>query len=216
MLPDHMPMYRSLLGSVLSLTTVIIIAFYAVFKFAILVNRQDFNIKQYTRENFYDSSFSFSQIDGFQVAAAVTSFDGNPNPIEDPTYGTVKIYMKQWGVENKPGVFFTGVAMRDCQPSDFNFENEKNPSAKFFPVDEFSKKTFDSYSKKLKCIDETNTPIFGSYDRDQGSNLMVVFERCINSLLVKCKTDAEIDEWMQDKYLVTLENQKKFDQDSFQ
>jgi len=63
--------------------------------------------------------------------------------------------MKQWGVESKPGEFFNGVAMRDCLPSDFNFNYEINPSAKFFPVDEFSKKTFDSYSKKLKCINET-------------------------------------------------------------
>ena len=45
-------------------------------------------------EYFYESDYKFSQNDGFNVAAAVTSYDGNPYPIEDPSIGVVKFYLK--------------------------------------------------------------------------------------------------------------------------
>ena len=48
---------------------------------------------------------------------------------------------------------------------------------------------------------------------------MVVFEKCTNTDLIKCKDDAIINEWMRGKYIITLTNtkyfiQNKFDEDS--
>ena len=65
-----------------------------------------------THDFFYDSDFTFSGADGFQVAAAVTNYDGDPNSIEDPEIGTVKFYLKQWGVDGKQGVNFLELASR--------------------------------------------------------------------------------------------------------
>ena len=38
---------------------------------------------------------------------------------------------------------------------------------------------------------------------------MVIFERC-DPALRTCKSEADIDKWMQFKYIITLENEKKF------
>ena len=62
----------------------------------------------------------------------------------------------------------------------------------------------------MKCIDQSSTEIFGSYNTDRASNLMVVFEKC-NSEFETCKSEAEIDKWLEFKYIVTVENEKRFE-----
>ena len=70
----------------------------------------------------------------------------------------------------------------------------------------------------MKCIDEKQqTDIFGSYNTDKASNLMIVFERCkVKTNDNKpCKDDSVIDDWLKYKYIVSLENEKTFVQDGF-
>jgi len=53
--------------------------------------------------------------------------------------------------------------------------------------------------------------MWGNYDTTEASSIMVVFERCSPlKNKVKCKTDAQIDEWMQSKYIIMISNQKNF------
>ena len=76
-----------------------------------------------------------------------------------------------------------------------------------------------TYSQKMKCFDNGDagdTDIYGSYNTDKASNLMIVFEKCNkNKENQTCKPDNVIDEWLEFKYLVVLENEKLFVQDSF-
>ena len=44
---------------------------------------------------------------------------------------------------------------------------------------------------------------------------MVVFEKCENSEVLKCKDDSIINEWMRGKYIITLTNTKHFIQNKF-
>ena len=63
----------------------------------------------------------------------------------------------------------------------------------------------------IKNLDELK--IWGDYDTNKASNLMVVFEKCDITKRPpgqKCKSETEIEEWMAFKYIVTLENEKKF------
>ena len=52
--------------------------------------------------------------------------------------------------------------------------------------------------------------MFGSYNTDKASNLMIVFEKCDKTQGKKCKSNKKINEWLQFKYLVILENEKRF------
>ena len=60
--------------------------------------------------------------------------------------------------------------------------------------------------------------MWGNYDADKASNLMVVFEKCdITKRLPgqKCKGELEIRAWMEGKFMIILENQANFVQYHF-
>lgn len=70
----------------------------------------------------------------------------------------------------------------------------------------------------MKCIDEEaiDYALQGSYNTDKASNLMVVFERCDKDGPIKCQSDTQISEWLEFKYMLTLENEKRFVVDRFE
>jgi len=61
--------------------------------------------------------------------------------------------------------------------------------------------------------------LFGNYDTSLASNLMIVFEKCDPQKRalegLKCKSAAEIDEWLEFKYFLVLENGRQFVQHKF-
>ena len=57
--------------------------------------------------------------------------------------------------------------------------------------------------------------IFGNYDTKMAANLMIVFEKCDKKVEKVCKSDAEINEWLAFKYIILLENEKRFIQHEF-
>ena len=62
----------------------------------------------------------FSNQDGFMIAAAVTSYDGSKESIEDEEIGTIKFYIKAWNVEKEEGLSWKELKSRPCQKSDFD------------------------------------------------------------------------------------------------
>ena len=58
----------------------------------------DYTLEKAYEENYFPSDEEFSQKDGFYIAAALTTYDGSPESIEDPTIGTLKMYIKSWDV----------------------------------------------------------------------------------------------------------------------
>ena len=91
---------------------------------------QEYVINEAYREHFFETSVTFSQDDGFQVAAAVTNFDGDQRAIEDPEIGEVKFYLKQWGIDDdSPGISFKEVKTRPCEDKDFNLGTLKSPES---------------------------------------------------------------------------------------
>ena len=59
------------------------------------------------------------------------------------------------------------------------------------------------------CLGEPIS-IKGTYVTAIGSTLMVVFEKCDNRTSSKCRSDEEIEDWLEFKYIVVLENNKAF------
>lgn len=50
------------------------------------------------QDHFFEVEHAFSELDGFKIAAAITGYDADPNPTEDPTIGTLKLYIKSYGI----------------------------------------------------------------------------------------------------------------------
>ena len=75
---------------------VAIVLTYAVYKFILLENQSQYNTLQEVVDYHFEPSDSFGISGGFAVAAAVSSYDGNPLSIEDEEIGQVKFFIKSW------------------------------------------------------------------------------------------------------------------------
>ena len=97
---------------------------------------------------------------------------------------------------------------------DQNFEALED-SKGFYPINQISQQDFEEYKSKLKCLDE-QIEINGNYNTGVASNLIIAFVKCSDdSKKGRCKSDGEIEKWLENKYLITLENEKKFVQYEF-
>ena len=76
----------------------------------------DYTLEKAYEENFFPSDEAFSQKDGFYIAAALTRYDGSSEVIEDPSIGTLKMYIKSWDVYDAEngGLKFTEIPLRAC------------------------------------------------------------------------------------------------------
>ena len=70
----------------------------------------------------------------------------------------------------------------------------------------------ETYGPKLKCVNlEASYNLLGNFNTELASNLMIVFERCDMKVSGNnCASDAEFKDWVTSKYLITLENEKRF------
>jgi len=111
------------------------------------------------------------------------------------------------------GINFVELKTRPCLDSDF-FSGEDDDEYKPGQFFKINKNAYDlfHYTNKLKCIDEDIFAIQGSYNSYKASNLMVVFERCDKQTqhTHQCHDSQEIDDWLEFKFLVTLENEQRF------
>ena len=82
-LPDDQSRYRSLLGAVLTIITLIMTLSYASWKLLTMFEQSEYKIQTHDLENFYDYEEEFGQSEGFAVAATITSYDGISEDITD-------------------------------------------------------------------------------------------------------------------------------------
>ena len=106
----------------------------------------------------------FGTKDGFQLAAAITSYDSNRIPEEDPEIGTIKIINKTWDVEDIDSggaLGFKEIPTRPCTKYDFAGHDD----SLFYPPKSTSINDLELHEKKLKCIaDGSEFKFFGNYD----------------------------------------------------
>ena len=217
LLPDGHDTYRTFIGALLSLFTIVIILTTGVYKFTTLINKDEYRVQLRTIENEFTLSQTFGSSDGFAIAAAVTSYDGSSEDITDPEIGEIKFYQKQWDVDApQKGVFFTELKTKICEQGDFNdIDGTNSETSPFYPLNPQSFTDLRTYGVgKMRCLaDLKELEMFGDYDTNKASNLMVVFEKCDlakRAQREKCKNEKEIADWMVYKYIVILENEAKF------
>ena len=216
MMPDHRDRYRTILGAVLTIITFILILGYGLFKITDLLEYKDFKLLKFEKENFYDMREPFTNKDGLMVAAAITGYNSNTEPVEDPEVGEIKFYQKLWDVANTEAtetIQFIEIPSHPCTADDFAENNSDNPL--FFPNKPTSKADMDIHWRKLKCINrDQELLMYGRYESQAASNLMIVFEKCDENKRT-CKTPTQQAEFLEGKYILTLDNIKRFIQQEF-
>ena len=111
-----------------------------------------------TRDAHFDQTYEFTQESGMEVAYAITAYDSNQEPIEDPRYGILKAYYKTWGLSTGKGVQWTELADQYCSKQELGLNDEgkiienQSSSSIFFDTHKNSVSDFTYYHKKLKCL----------------------------------------------------------------
>ena len=72
--------------------------------------------------------------------------------------------------------------------------------------------TLRNHGHKLKCVSEPEKlAVWGDYDSTEAQNIGIGFFKCDNATsTVTCKSEAEIKNWMKDKFLIILTNLNEF------
>ena len=112
-LPGGDAYYGTITGSILGITTVFLVSFYAMYKLLALVNFNDYKIQVRQDVEYFNYTDAFGASNGFAIAVGISAFDGDGTPIEDPSIGEVKFYAKRWGGPNLDNLF-TELETRPC------------------------------------------------------------------------------------------------------
>ena len=92
----------SWVGTVCTLLLFLFIFAYALQKLEVLVNKRDTDLLSVIVKNNLSYSDVFDSSMGLNIAAAFTAYDGEQDPIDDPTVGEVVFNHFAWG-ENDDG-----------------------------------------------------------------------------------------------------------------
>ena len=120
-MPDHHERYRTHLGSCLSILTLITVIFYGGYKLIDMLSYNIYSVQAVYEEDYFASNDTLTIADGFYVAAAITNYNNDPRPIEDPDIGILKMYLKTWNVydEENGSLTFKEIPLRPCTQNDF-------------------------------------------------------------------------------------------------
>ena len=149
LIPGGEQNYKTFLGSLISFFTIILMFQNTIVNSLKLINITDFKLLETEEENYFPIDQTFGTTDGFQIGAAITAYDQNPDSIEDPTIGTLEFYMKEFGSTFK-GINFRKLPTKPCDFNDVEGSNENSP---FYPTYYDSENLLKTYGQKMKCID---------------------------------------------------------------
>ena len=144
------------------------------------------------KDAFYDTDTVMSSDDDFNIAFAITAYDNNREPIDDPRYGRIVAKIVSWGFSETQAVDLGGVLpTHTCTPEEIGLGERDPNQAKFYPLHPNSYNDTLFYSKKLKCFDN-KIGIQGDYNSAKAKVLKVTFEKCNNETIMLDRSDSVV------------------------
>ena len=225
-LPEgHATSRHTFTGMCITFLAIFVIMFFAAIKLKQLIVHDGPQIMVSTSDGYFDTEHEFTSNDGFMVAFALSAFDSVQEPIDDASYGQLKAYYKKWGFdEQHGGVHFEPVETSQCTKEQLNLpddedhvfephEDHEQPAERLF-FEPHKNAVGDAlfYQKKFQCIKKPDLRIQGDYNSRITRSFVLLFEKCVqeNESTVQCKSDQEIKEWLQRKFIVTYTNSRRF------
>ena len=167
------------------------------------------------------------------MAFGLTEYDGSGDFIEDEDYATLVPTYRRFGWEGATAGAAPKLDYRRCNYTDFGLnpdwsrpadmpikdeyteeELDENEPPFFFPPRSSQEVVFQTYAKKLKCL-EDRPKVQGDYDTERGSHLVIILERCNPKERSTCKSDEDFTEWIKGKYVIVAENTWTFRSDTY-
>ena len=74
LMPGNTDQYRTVLGTIFTILTLLLVMSYGSYKFQVLLDYQDYKLKEEIQQEFYEPMEPFTFDDGFAVAAGVIDY----------------------------------------------------------------------------------------------------------------------------------------------
>ena len=139
--------------------------------------------------------------------------------IDEPQYGQIKAALKTWDSGEENVSKFDSLPIRPCSERELGRgpTKFKDSLAKFYPSYSSTERWMNKYWRKLNCVDSEIT-LKGNYQSFSASHFQIQFEKCNNSTRIDgefCKSDEEITEWLQRKFIIVLNNSHRFNEEDY-
>ena len=100
LLPDEQGLYRTQLGAMLSILTLLLVIIYGSFKMSTLVNMYDYSVQVRSVGGYFEETQKFHARNGLMFAAGLSTFSDQTEVEEDPSIGVIRFYWKRWSQLN--------------------------------------------------------------------------------------------------------------------
>ena len=211
---------RTVLGSLFSVIALGWLLVYAVAKFTTMLEYGDTQFMEYYEEYFYTPDDTMTRELGFNVAFAISNYDGSSEIVDNPDFVDVYAAYRIWGFNNtlletkkEP----THLCGREELGLDYynatEEERKRMKKPRFFRTHPESLDWTETYYPKMRCLDNDGIDVYGNYDSTKAKILEVEIMPCKGRST--CKSKEEIDEWINGKYLILIENIDSFYSDIY-
>ena len=158
----------------------LILCFYATMQSIKLFEYGETDIMFSSRDSYFSNDFVYSK--DLMYAFGITAFDGNPEPIDDPSYGVLKPFYKSWGIKpGQSGIDWQELPTRACTEAELGINGKSDPDSLFYKPHKNTESHLEVYHKKLKCLDLDKVEIQGDYNSAKARSFTVLFVKCDSS-----------------------------------
>ena len=174
--------YSTCMGSLLSLIVLVTTLTFFGFKYKIYHARQGDAVSMIIKQDFLSEEHVINAESNFQLAAALVDYDGNTEPIDDPSYGELVIALYGWGYEGHGGTLTTDLKTHSCS------DEELGLAGSDFLLADTLVKDVRTKQKSFKCYDPNDVDIWGDYNSGKAQQLVVQFRICKSEDPEFCKS----------------------------
>ena len=107
-MPDGQARYKTWLGTFFSVLMLGTLVFYGSLQLQRLYIYGETIVTMAIRDAHYDYNHTISTQDGLKFAYAITHYDNNPEPVDDPRYGNMVARVVRWGFKEELGIDVSG------------------------------------------------------------------------------------------------------------
>ena len=103
LIPDHKEEYRTCVGALLSVVSLLLLVIYASYKFQVLTNLHDYTVQEALLKNHFEIEQHILRANGFAIASAIAKYDESSEMVERSDMGMIQFYLKKWGKDDDSG-----------------------------------------------------------------------------------------------------------------
>ena len=108
---------------------------------------------------------------GLYFGAALTYYDSDPEPIEDPKYGELVISWHGWGNTGEVGYQDIDLDLHYCSDEELGLTRRDDTS--MYPIDDSSYDEILLWKRKFKCAKPEDYEIWGDYNSNMANQMLV-------------------------------------------